>query len=132
MKKNFLFIFLQLASLYGVTQVKVKDLTVEYLTNPVGIDVVSPRFSWVIESKLHNLSQSAYQILVASSKERLESTEADIASTGKVTSGSSVLVSAGQLPLESFKRYYWKVRIWDQLGKSWVSSQTAFFEMGIL
>jgi len=132
MKKNFLFIFLQLASLYGVTQVKVKDLTVEYLTNPVGIDVVSPRFSWVIESKLHNLSQSAYQILVASSKERLESTQADIASTGKVTSGSSVLVSAGQLPLESFKRYYWKVRIWDQLGKSWVSSQTAFFEMGIL
>ena len=47
------------------------DLRVEYHTNPLGLDVIEPRFSWGLESadaQVRGQKQSAYQVLVASSK----------------------------------------------------------------
>ena len=48
------------------------ELTCEYVTDPVGVDVTEPRFSWILESDQRGQMQSAYQILVASSKEKLK------------------------------------------------------------
>ena len=52
-------------------QVTVGELRVEYLTNPIGIDVVQPRVSWRIASARRNTMQVAYQIQVAGSEARL-------------------------------------------------------------
>ena len=38
----------------------------EYQTNPLGIGVLQPRFSWEIQSDAQGARQSAYQILAAS------------------------------------------------------------------
>ena len=46
----------------------VKDLRVEYMKNPVGIDVTQPRFSWKMESKERGAAQSAYTIVVSTDK----------------------------------------------------------------
>ena len=46
-------------------------LRVEYLTNPIGIDVVQPRLSWRIVSATRNTMQAAYQLQVATSKASL-------------------------------------------------------------
>ena len=43
------------------------DLTCEYAPNPISIDTQEPRFGWLLQSERRNQSQSAYQVLVASS-----------------------------------------------------------------
>ena len=47
-------------------------LTCEYATNPLGIDAAKPRFSWIPETEQRAQTQSAYQVLVASSREKLD------------------------------------------------------------
>ena len=52
MKKNLAILFSFLFCLQLVqAQVTVKNLRCEMLTNPLGIDVQQPRFSWQLESK---------------------------------------------------------------------------------
>ena len=46
-----------------------KNLRVEYKTNPVGIDDKLPRFSWEITSDKKNTNQTAYEIIFANSFE---------------------------------------------------------------
>ncbi len=133
MKKKILILaFLQLTCLLVVAQVSVKKLSVEYLTNPVGIDVQQPRFSWHLQSKSPNLYQLAYRVLVASSPEKLTAGTADIWDSGKVLSEASVLVPYTGISLSSRQRYFWKVHIWDQKNQTSVSDERAFFEMGLL
>ena len=47
------------------------DLRCEYLSNPMGIDVQKPRFSWVLHHSERAQVQTAYQILVAGSDDDL-------------------------------------------------------------
>jgi len=108
------------------------NLLCEYTVNPLGIDVVKPRFSWIPDHTERGQFQSAYQVLVASSKENLEKEEADMWNSGKVESDNSVNVVYEGKALESGKTYYWKVRYWDKEGKVSPYSQIARFEMGLL
>ena len=48
------------------------NLRCEYLTNPIGIDVFQPRFSWVLEHSGRGEAQTAYQVLVATRAEALQ------------------------------------------------------------
>src|ERR1700758_569059 len=47
------------------------QLRCEYAVNPLGIDVSHPRFSWTINSSRRKQMQSAYQILVATTDDKL-------------------------------------------------------------
>lgn len=133
MKKSFLLLFFfQLTSLLLIAQVNVKSLNIEYLSNPIGIDVEEPRFSWIIQSKYRGFNQSAYQILIASSPEKLNEESADIWNSGKVLSDKSVLVPFTHHQLSSRQRYFWKVRVWDEKEKASPYSENAFWEMGLL
>jgi len=68
------------------------DLRCEYLVNPLGIDILKPRLSWITESNQRGWMQSKYQILVASSKEKLKQNNGDLWDSGKVLSGRSIHV----------------------------------------
>ena len=48
--------------------IQVTDLKCEYRVNPLGLDVASPRLSWILKSDRRLQKQTAYQILVAGSK----------------------------------------------------------------
>jgi alpha-L-rhamnosidase len=131
--KTAFFIFLSQLTCFVVSaQINTEKLSVEYLSNPIGIDIEKPRLSWIIDSKEFDVQQAAYQILVASSPEKLNQGVADIWNTGKVISGNSVLVAYNGQPLVSGTRYFWKVRAWDQKGHESLSTETAFWEMGLL
>ncbi len=110
---------------------KVLDLKSEYQTDPIGIDV-SPRLSWRVQSAKRGFLQAAYQVLVATSLEKLNEAGADVWNSGKVQSAQSLGITIGQRELQSRQRYYWKVRVWknDREVSDW--SDTAFFEMGLL
>lgn len=110
----------------------VDSLRCEYLTDPLGIDASRPRLSWVIHSARPGVCQSAYQILVASSEQRLAESRADIWNSGKVPSGVSVNVEYAGPPLKSATSYFWKVRVWDRLGRRSGWSRPACWTTGLL
>ena len=108
------------------------SLKCEYLTDPMGIDVRQPRFSWVLQHSERGQIQSAYQALVASQADLLGQNKGDLWDSGKVASDESVHVVYAGRPLESGRSYFWKVRTWDTQGNASPYSLPARFDTGLL
>ncbi len=102
-------------------QISVYDLKVENKTTPIGVDVNAPRFSWKISSPQRGALQSAYQVFVATSPEKLTESDFDMWNSGKVESGKSIQIFYEGKPLESNRKYFWKVIVWDNNGEEHVS-----------
>lgn len=96
-------------------------LTCEYLTNPIGIDVVQPRFSWWLDDPSPNAYQTGYQIRADNGWD-----------TGKIGSDQSTHVPYKGPVLQSRDRVTWQTRYWDARGKPSAWSQPATFEVGLL
>ncbi|HTR64892.1 MAG TPA: family 78 glycoside hydrolase catalytic domain [Terriglobales bacterium] len=107
-------------------------LECEAMQEPLGIDIQHPRLSWWLQDSRRGAKQTAYQIRVASSAEKLAQDQADVWDSGKVESGESVNVPYGGPAVESRHRYYWQVRAWDQAGDPSPYSQATWWEMGLL
>ena len=110
----------------------VSDLKCEYITNPLGIDMHQPRYSWNILCELRGVSQSAYRILVADSPGKLRKKRGNIWDSGKVLSDKSTNIVFQGIPLQSGKKYYWNVSVWNQDEKQSSRSETAYFQTGLL
>jgi hypothetical protein len=74
----------------------------------------TPEFGWVVNSDITNDTQTAYQILAASSRTALEQDQADMWDSGKISSDNSVNVAYAGTTLAGNKTYYWKVRTWNK------------------
>lgn len=109
----------------------VTSLKVEGRKNLPGLDLQHPRLSWQIGASSRGVEQAAYQIIVASSLEKLQSNKDILWNTGQVKSNTSLnIIYQGDL-LKSCKTYYWKVKVWTNKGQSaW--SAPAKWSMGIL
>ncbi|MFC2124778.1 family 78 glycoside hydrolase catalytic domain [Bacteroidota bacterium] len=130
---SFLIILLLLnCNLPDIPDLAIEKSMVEYLENPLGIDVVKPRFTWSFTASTRNQFQSHYRILLTSMEESLEQDEGDVWDTGKVESDQSLNIVYDGPPLESTKRYYWKVKAWNQHGYETGWSETSWFEMGMI
>ena len=71
-------------------------------------------FRWNLSSTCRAQTQTAYQLLVASSREKIDAGVADMWDTGKVISDHTFdIVYAGK-PLQDERRYWWKVKCWSQ------------------
>ncbi|MCK4965866.1 alpha-rhamnosidase, partial [bacterium] len=66
------------------------ELKCEYSVNPLGVENKNPRLSWVLQSDVRSQKQTAYEILVSSSDDKLMNNEGDLWSSGKVESDRSV------------------------------------------
>jgi len=109
-----------------------KELRCEYSVNPVGVDSPRPRFSWVLESTRRGQMQSAYQVLVAGSEDKLKSNFGDKWDSGKVVSRESINVAYEGKALSTGEKCYWKIRVWDGNDKPGDYSAPRTFEMGLL
>ena len=107
-------------------------LRCEYRQNPLGIDASEPHLSWQSDNSERNWKQAAYQVLVASSIELLRGGRPDFWDSGKTESDESVGIAYKGPSLESRKRYYWAVRVWDAAGQMSKSTEEAWWEMGLL
>ena len=107
-------------------------LRCEYRENPLGIDVSAPHLSWQSDSTERNWKQAAYQVWVASSIDRLQSGQTDVWDSGKTESDESVGIAYNGPALQSRRRYYWKIRVWDTEGHVSESVEAAWWEMGLL
>ena len=109
-----------------------RNLTCEFLNNPLGLDTENPRLSWQMHSHAHGVRQKAYRVIVASSLELLESEKGDLWDSGKVESSQSVLVEYCGMPLKSRTVCYWKVRVWNQNNRISTWSKPAMWTTGLL
>ena len=108
------------------------NLRCESEVDPLGVDVPQPRLAWNVTSESRGASQSAYEILVASSAELLNKDEGDLWNSGKVEADETLHIAYAGKPLESSGEVFWKVRSWDENGRVSVWSQPATFTMGVL
>ena len=132
MQKIYLFLLVSLMSCSTSVRVELYDLQCEALENPLGIDNVSPNFSWKISSKENGFKQVYYQVLVASDKKLLSENKADLWNSGKTESDKSIWIKYSGETLQSRSFAYWKVRIWDEKGNVTDWSPTAYFSVGLL
>ena len=107
-------------------------LRCEYKVDPLGIDVTSPRLSWELHSDQKNQYQSAYQVMVASSLEKLNNDEADLWDTGKVASALTNQLPYSGRELLSRQDCYWKVRVWNADDEVSAWSEPAYWSMGLM
>ncbi len=107
-------------------------LRCEYLADPLGIDQTAPRLSWQVVSDQPAQRQTAYQVLVASSREKLAAGGGDLWDSGKVADSRTVNVVYGGRPLGSGGQCFWKVRVWDAEGRAGGYSAPARWSMGLL
>lgn len=121
-----LFTFGTIVESIGATVLK--DLKVEYLKNPVGIDVSNPRFSWKMESTVRGAAQAAYQIIVSIDRDGGNT----VWDSGKIDSDKSVHIKYGGNTLSPMTRYYWHVSVWDNNNSEIISTETAYFETGLM
>jgi len=111
--------------------VLVTDVRCENQQNPLGIDKLQPSFNWKISSDQRGTFQKAYQIMVASSLQKLNEGKADYWDSQKIESGSNTFIVYKGKALGSASKYYWKVKIWNQAGKATSWSEPAYFVTGI-
>jgi len=116
---------------FTFAQIKVGNLLTENRENPIGIDILQPRFSWQLMSEGRNVMQSAYEIRVSDGTSSSKNKKI-IWATGKISSDSSVYVTYTGPSLGSGKKYYWQVKVYDNTGKASAWSDPAYWQMGLL
>ena len=115
-----------------VPAVTIEGLRCEYQVNPLGLDTPQPRLSWLLQSLQRAQRQTGYQILVASTLEKLAANIGDLWDSGRLDSDQSIQVDYQGQPVRSRQTCFWKVRVWDKEGKATRYSEPAFWEMGLL
>ncbi len=111
-------------------------------SNPIGLSVKisksiiesnnnnpTPFFRW--EKPSMSIRQAAYQILVASSIEKLHSNLVDLWNSGEVKNALSKEIEYLGTTLVTGRKYYWKVRIWDQDNRTSEYSNHGSFELSL-
>ena len=102
-------------------RVGLEDLRVERKTEPVGIDVQRPRFSWVVESRERGTEQRSYRL-------RVTQAGREVWDSGTVRSDASSDVEYRGPALESATRYDWRVDVKTNAGDA---SERSSFRTGL-
>lgn len=102
-----------------------RDLTIEYRRNPIGLDVL-PRFSWKLESGRKNCMQKSRRIRVWKKGVQARC----VWDSGEIQSDASVLVPYEGEELEPFSGYGVSVRVQDCFGRE--AEMEGTFETGLL
>ncbi len=127
-----IFILLSCQQTSQVAQISPVSLSCEYRSDQPLIDIGQPRLSWINEALLdkRGLAQTAYQIRVASTKDKLS--DPDMWDSEKVVSGESSRIIYEGKPLNSRQDCWWQVRVWDNDDNASPWSEPAQWKMGIL
>ncbi len=111
------------------TDLEITNLRCEYLKDPLGIDVVLPRLSWILESSVRGQKQTAYRIIVSSSEENLKRNRGDLWDSGKIKSDRTNQIVYSGRDLQSRKKCYWKVFVWDKDGARSENGKPSFLTL---
>jgi alpha-L-rhamnosidase len=120
------------ATARAATPLTATGLTADRQTEPLGLGDARPALGWTLAGDGRGRTQSAYQVLVASTREQLDAGRGDVWDSGEVHSSASAGVPYGGPALASGTRYVWKVRAWDESGQAGPWSAPGSLETGLL
>ncbi|WP_373519351.1 sulfatase-like hydrolase/transferase [Pricia sp.] len=105
------------------------NLIVEFIRQPKAVKILDarPEFGWVVPEGA--VTQSAHQILVASSKGNIANNIGDVWDSEQVRSTISSEIEYHGQELKPGETYFWKVRIWDQDNRLSKYSESQSFTM---
>jgi len=117
----------------GFSQLSVSHLQIENRVNPLGVDNIKPRFSWQLESNQKNVAQTAFQVLVSDDESLLKKNTGNTWywDSKKISANTSIQVEYKGKQLASAKKYFWKVKVWDNKGNV-AESAVESWQMGLL
>ncbi|QEG35756.1 alpha-L-rhamnosidase [Bythopirellula goksoeyrii] len=110
---------------------RIEHLRCEYLKNPLGIDELRPRLSWIMQSGRRGARQTAWRVQVASALDKLTAGQAGLWDSGRIESNQSCQIEYEGAPLQSRMVCHWQVTTWDERNDS-TTSQPALWTMGLL
>lgn len=110
---------------------EIGNVLCEYAVNPVGIDVINPRFTWNVKSTSKSILQTKYQLIVSSSEQKANDLIGDQFDSKEVCSDLCFCDYKGK-PLLSCERYYFRVRFCDNFEEWSDFSPVGYFEMALL
>lgn len=102
-------LFMFLASVEA--KVWISHPTVEGRTEPLGLDMSTPRLGWMLQSDERYVVQKSYHIIVASTHDKAEKHEGDVWDSGIVKSDQSQWIRMSDLKLLPNHEYYWTVQV---------------------
>jgi hypothetical protein len=109
------------------------ELRCDGAVDPLGVDAAPPRLSWKLRGEAgRGLRQRAWQVLVASSLDRLASQQGDVWDSGRVESEEQLHVPYAGRALRSAEQVFWKVRVWDGEDRPSPWSAATTWTMGVL
>lgn len=119
-------------------QFKIVNIRVNEMTEPLGLDVERPRFSWQFADAGENMAQRKVRIVVRSC-----AVEKGAAEDGGNCGGSAICWDSGEMEtgcsiglpyageaLQAESRYEVQVKVWNQTGET--AEGTTWFETGFL
>ncbi len=77
----------------------------------------NPEFSWIVNDKRRGAFQTAFRVLVASSRDAILKNRADMWDSGRISSEQSTNVEYEGLPLRPYTSYWWSVQTCDAWGR---------------
>ena len=81
------------------------------------IHTPTPHLSWQFSTSHPNTIQQAYEIQLATSREKLLADAPDLWDSGRVESSQNLAVPYDGKALQSGQCYWWRVRVWDNYGQ---------------
>lgn len=107
-------------------EIAINNLTVEYSTTPLGIDVEKPRFSWQMNAyeNKRGYYQIAYHIEVKNHTGKV------VWNSEKVNTATALSIVYQGEKLKASTKYNWTVKVWDQNNKEY--SANSWFETGLM
>ncbi len=107
------------------------NLKCEYMNDAL-IAIQSPRFSWELNSSKNNQYQKAWQVILSDNNESIETGKGNIWDSGKRKGNETFGIKLPENKLQSFKKYYWRVRVWNTRNGVTEWSKPASFITGAL
>ena len=98
---------IMLAVMQAAFALEVGNLKMQACRNPIGIDVATPYFGWILASDERGVVQESYEIRVATDRDF----QNVVWQSGKVSSSQSVDVLAQGFTTSPRTRYYWQVTV---------------------
>lgn len=94
--------------------------TVEMMTAPQGIDILTPSFGWKLYSKTNGEKQSAYQIRVWKAEGK------EVWNSGKTVSDRQTFIRYAGQTLEPGTSYKFEVTVWNGSGQKSAKAESSF------
>lgn len=105
----------------------VQNLRVEFVENPIGIDIANPSFSWEMDSEGENIEQYAYRIQVSRQESQNEPDKGQIVwDSGFIQSSDTTQICYQGEPLLSHENYSYTVTCLNEQLHYSVSDEACF------